>query len=338
MVVSATIVGFSASILFAIIIQRQTKRMGSFPPPLSYLLGGMLLAALWPLIPSQFIGIESAMTTSARTYFTTSLGLLVVLSAGLALPLSHLRERFQPIAKISFVKIIPPLLLLPAVSVFLWPDAGAGALVVGVALSEVSVAISWSMLDAHNRLNSRIGKDLLGVTFLVNSTVVILTLFILQTSVVLITILFFVTGIILHNRISERIKLRFRTFMRIVVTPLFFVFAGARIDWSSVIESYAWLLLLFTGIISRLALPNNGASKILDCSIEDGRYFDGVSVSRSTFAVLILGLGATAGVVQNELLSQSTVIISLLAAFAAILAHRVHLQSNETSLSPTEPT
>jgi Kef-type K+ transport system membrane component KefB len=326
MAVSATIAGFSATILFAIIIRRQTKRMGYFPPPLSYLLGGMLLAALWPLIPVEFIGIESEITTTARTYFTTLLGLLVVLSAGLALPLIHLRERFKPIAKISFVKILPPLLLLPAVSVFLWPDAGAGAIVVGVALSEVSVAISWSMLDAHNRMNSRIGKDLLGVTFLVNSTVVILTLFFLQTSIVLITILFFMAGIVLHNQISQAIKLHFRSFMRIIVTPLFFVFAGARIDWSAVIESYAWLLLLLTGIISRVALPKNGASKILDCSIQDARYFDALSVSRSTFAVLILSLGATAGVIQNELLSQSTVIISLLAAFAAILAHRVHIQ------------
>jgi len=335
MVVSATIAGFSATILFAIIIRRQTKRMGSFPPPLSYLLGGMLLAALWPLIPVQFIGIESELTTTTRMYFTTLLGLLVVLSAGLALPLIHLRKRFQPIAKISFVKILPPLLLLPAVSMFLWPDAGAGAIVVGVALSEVSVAISWSMLDTHNRLNSRIGKDLLGVTFLVNSTVVILTLFILQTLIVLITILFFVAGIILHNQITDPTKLRFRSFMRIVVTPLFFVFAGARIDWSAVIESYAWVLLLFVGILSRIALPKNGASKILDCSIKDARYFDGLSVSRSTFAVLILSLGATAGVIQNELLSQSTVIISLLAAFATIVAHRVHIQPDEIELEQT---
>ncbi|MDP6661856.1 MAG: hypothetical protein QF760_01370 [Candidatus Thalassarchaeaceae archaeon] len=328
MAVSASIAGICACLAIAWAANPLIDRVSALPTPLGHLLIGMAAAAAWPHLSPSIPGSEtSTATQAAMSILTGGLGLLVVFSAGLALPFEHLRERWREVSKASLAKLLPPLLFLPPLALLLWPDAGMGAVVAGLALSEVSVAISWSMLDTHRRIETSLAKDLLGVTFLVNSTIVLLVLAVLRTPIVLLTLLAFCSGIALHDRIPSGARVHLQTLMRAAIAPSFFVLAGARIEWSAIADSWNWLVLLAAAAASRLPLPWLGAGHILGHGPSDATYFEVLATSRLTFAALIVWLGVEAGTMSTALLSEVTIIVSLLSASSASVAHYLHLRS-----------
>jgi len=328
MAVSASIAGICVCLSIAWAANPLITRISTLPTPLGHLLIGMVAAVVWPHLAASVPGSESSTTTqAAMSLLIGGLGLLVVFSAGLALPFKHLRERWREVSKASLAKLLPPLLVLPPLALLLWPDAGMGAVIAGLALSEVSVAISWSMLDTHQRIETLLAKDLLGVTFLVNSTIVLLVLVVLRTPIVLLTLLAFCSGIVLHNRLSSETRVRLQTLMRAVVIPAFFILAGARIEWSAITGSWNWFVFLLAAAVTRLPFPRFGAGRILGHSPKDATYFEVLAASRLTFAALIIWLGVEAGAVSSALLSEVTIIVSLLSASSAFAAHYLHLRS-----------
>ena len=328
MAVSASIAGICVCLAIAWTANPLIARVSGLPTPLGHLLFGMVAAAVWPYLAASIPGSESSTATQATMSFLTgSLGLLVVFSAGLALPFKHLRARWREVSKTSLVKLLPPLLVLPPLALLLWPDAGMGAVVAGLALSEVSVAISWSMLDTHRRIETPLAKDLLGVTFLVNSTIVLLVLVVLHTPIVLLTLLAFCSGIALHNRLPSETRGQLQTLMRVAVVPAFFVLAGARIEWSAITDSWNWLIFLLAAAVTRLPFPRLGVGRILGHGPEDSTYFEVLAASRLTFAALIIWLGVEAGAMSSALLSEVTIVVSLLSASSAFVAHYLHIRS-----------
>ncbi len=326
---SASIAGICACLTIAWAANPLIARISMLPKPLGHLLIGMVAAAVWPLLADSIPGSEpSTATQAAMSFLTGSLGLLVVFSAGLALPFKHLRERWREVSKTSLTKLIPPLLVMPPLALLLWPDAGMGAVVAGLALSEVSVAISWSMLETHRRIDTPLAKDLLGVTFIVNSTIVLLVLIVLRTPTVLLTLLAFCLGIALHDRLPSEARAKLQMLMLVVIIPAFFVLAGARIEWSAITDSWNWLVFLLAAAATRLPFPMLGAGRILGHGPDDATYFEVLAASRLTFAALIIWLGVEAGAMSSALLSEVTIIVSLLSVSSASVAHYLHLRSS----------
>jgi Kef-type K+ transport system membrane component KefB len=82
-----------------------------------------------------------------------------------------------------------------------------------------------------------------------------------------------------------------------------------------------------------MPIPGLSSHRLLGISKQDGRYTDALASGRLTFAVLILGLGSAAGIVNDSMLSSATLVVAMLAAISALLAHRLH---NSESTKPTE--
>ena len=334
MAVADTTSGFAIIAIIALLVSPRIVERVTLPPPLIHLFIGLGLALFWPLLPVAISNSGYALSDWAA-FIRTGLGLVIVYAAGLTLPLSHLKDKFTAIARTAAVKLIPPLVVLPLICLMLWPGAGDGALVVGIALSEVSVAISWGMLHAHDRLHSEAGRNLIGVTFLVNSAVVIAVILVLHDLRVGLTLIAFIAGISSHGRLSKTISSAFEWCRDKFVVPLFFVAAGSMVDWmAGVREGFvALLVLLIVAELVRMPIPGLSSHRLLGISKQDGRYTDALASGRLTFAVLILGLGSAAGIVNDSMLSSATLVVALLAAISALLAHRLH---NSESTKRTE--
>ena len=107
-----------------------------------------------------------------------------------------------------------------------------------------------------------------------------------------------------------------------------FALAGARIEWSAITDSWNWLVFLLAAAATRLPFPMLGAGRILGHGPDDATYFEVLAASRLTFAALIIWLGVEAGAMSSALLSEVTIIVSLLSVSSASVAHYLHLRSS----------
>lgn len=337
MIPAGSTLGLAALVLTALVLSPSIARRSAWPQPLIQLLLGMSLAAVWVVLPDS-IG-EYALSLHPGDVWVgrlqTVLGSLVVFLAGRGLPFDHLRRRWRPLLGYSAAKFVPAMLLLPPLCVLLWPGSLMGALVIGIALCEISVAVSWSMLSAHGRLESEHGRDLLATTFLVNSAVIVCVLLLLREISVLSAAAAFLVGILSRGRtgLSEAALSRWKSSAMSVVVPLFFVLAGARVEWSAILQSLVWIPLLGAALLVRIPIRRFSASSLLGCDASEGGYCDVLSAGRLTFAVLILGLGLSDGVLTAEMMSAAMVVIASLAAISAFRAHRSQLSRDSAPVS-----